>query len=164
MPVQVELADIKGSEGKRARKLYAEPIPPKGRPAPAARPKRPSFQERSAPARGRMAERKRATRTGERNAARGRTTRNRAIRGVGRRSLRVARTAHRAAGSPGGLLAGGIALFVGAGIVVAVVKNPSLITVPLRFISAVVKAFTGLLNAGGGAKPATPQQNVPKGN
>jgi hypothetical protein len=141
MPVQVELADIKGPEGERARKLYAQP---KAEPNAAPR---------------------RNTRSAGKRGAQGRTARNRTIRGVGRRSVRIARTAHRAAGSPGGVLAGGIALFVGAGIVVAVVKNPSLITVPLKFISAVVKAFTGLLNvAGGAAKPATPQQNVPKGN
>jgi hypothetical protein len=160
MPVQVELADIKGSEGERARKLYAQPsAEPK-----AAKPKRASFQERSAPARGRMADRKRATRAAERSAARGRTARNRTIRGVGRRTVRLGKTAHRAAGSPGGVVAGAVALFVGAGIVVAVVRNPVLVTAPLRFIAAVVKAFTGLLNAGGGAKPAAaPQQNVPKG-
>lgn len=133
--------------------LYANGASPT--PAPPRR-TRASFNERSAPARGRMAERRRQTRTQSQNAAQRRTRVSRGIRGVGRRSLRVGRTAHRAAGNPGGVLARIVGIFIGAGILVAVVRNPRVITTPLEFVAAASKAFTGLLAAGSGP----PKQNV----
>jgi hypothetical protein len=151
MPVHVDLADIKGAEGARARKLYAAPAAA----APAAKkPARASFAERSAPARGRMADRKRAARQQTQRTAQRRSGAKKALRGLARH---VGRT-QRATGNPGGVIAGTLGLFIGAGILVAVVRSPGIITGPLAFIGTAIKAFTGLLN--GPRATAPPPQNV----
>jgi hypothetical protein len=157
MPAHVELSDIKGPEGERARTLYAVPDDAPA-PKPARKPARASFNERSAPARGRMREKKQEYRKGQQNAARRRSGANKAIRGGLRKAARAGRGAHRASGSPGATIAGMLTLFIGAGILVAIVRSPAIVTVPMRFIGDAIHAFVGLFSGVKSAGP--PKQNV----
>lgn len=154
MPVNVDVADIKGPEGDRVRRLYAVPA------SAAPKPRRESFEKRSAPARGRMKARKQEYAKSQRNAGAGRSARKRSIG----RALKIGGKAHRAIGSPGGVVAGMLSLFVGAGVVVAIIRNPAIFTVPMNFISGAIKAFTGLMSGPATTKTTQPIQNVaPKG-
>lgn len=161
MPARVNLSDIKGSEGARARRLYA--VPAEGTKAPPRRVNGKSFQERSAPARASMRERKSSTRVQAKTAAQRRTRAIRGMRTVGKRSLRIGRTANRVTGNAGGALAGIVALFIGAGILVAVVRNPAVITTPLEFIGASLKAFSSLFGTAGSKAPPQNVGTAPKG-